>query len=390
VAPIRVLYLDHTAALSGGELALARLLGALDRARVEPIVVLAEDGPLRALLCAQSIETHVLPMASRLRETRKDSLGLVGLARHLRSLGQIWAYARSLSRLARERGAQIIYANSLKSDFYGALAARMARVPVIWHVRDRIEESYLPPAAVRLVRLTARHVPACVIANSAGTLATLRLARGQCSAVIASGLSRDHIERCWVAERRNTVPRIGIIGRLARWKGQDIFLRAAALLRQQGWPAEYCIAGGALFGEETFEAELRSLACELGIGDQVEFAGHVDVPAELRRLDILVHASTLPEPFGQVIVEGMAAEIPIVATDAGGAREIIEDGRTGLLVRMGDPAALAAALDRLLADPGYARGLATAARRHALENYTIEQSARRSETLYERVLRAAT
>lgn len=388
--PIRVLYLDHTATLSGGELALARLLGALDRTRVEPIVVLAEDGPLQELLRRESVETHVFPLSEKLRSVRKDSLGLAGLLGQLRSLGSIWRYGRWISRFARQRRADLIYSNSLKSDLYGVVAARLARVPIVWHVRDRIEVSYLPRMAVWLVRLLARHLPTCVVANSASTLATLRLGQEKPTAVIASGLTREHIERCWVPRRSNPIPQIGIVGRLAPWKGQTVFLEAAALLLRGGFPARFLIAGSALFGEEAFERQLRDRAASPDLGDHVEFLGFSDVPSVLRSLDVLVHASTTPEPFGQVIIEGMAAELPVIATDGGGAREIIENGRTGLLVPMGDAEALANALERLLAQPDWARSLAAAGRRHALEHFTVEKSARRSEALYEELVGACT
>src|SRR5215472_9161735 len=92
-SPIRVLFLDHTARLSGGELALARLLGALDRRRVEPIVVLAEEGPLGELLRQQSVETHVLALHEQLRSVRKDSLGLGGSIAQIGALGKLWRYA---------------------------------------------------------------------------------------------------------------------------------------------------------------------------------------------------------------------------------------------------------------------------------------------------------
>jgi glycosyltransferase involved in cell wall biosynthesis len=386
--PIRVLYLDHTAKLSGGELALARLLGALDRARVEPIVVLAEDGPLRELLAQQSIDTHVFPLSETVRNVRKDSLSFAGVMAQIRSLACFCRYALRISRFARELHVNLIYTNSLKSDFYGALAASLARVPLVWHVRDRIEDDYLPGTSVRLVRLLARHLPTCVVANSASTLETLRLRRSNRTAVIASGLTREHIERCSAPRRANSIPHIGIIGRIAPWKGQDVFLRAAALLIRQGFSARFRIAGSAMFGEELeFERNLRELAASLGIEEHVEFLGFSDVAAVLRSLDVLVHASRIPEPFGQVIIEGMAAGLPVIATNGGGAREIIEDGKTGLLVPMGDAPALAQALVELLTRQEFARALAVAGRQHVLEHFTIEQSARRSEALYETLAR---
>lgn len=388
--PIRVLYLDHTAKLSGAELALVRLLGALDRSRVEPIVALAEDGPLYELLTRESIDTYVLPLDEKLRNVRKGSLGLLGLLRQIRSLGSLWRYSQRIGRFAQEKHVNLIYTNSLKSDVYGAMAARSAGVPLIWHMHDRIDDHYLPAAAAWLVRLLARRLPSCVVANSASTLEALKLSARERAAIIASGLTREHIERSWAPRRSNPIPQIGIVGRLAPWKGQDVFLRAAALLLRKGIAAHFRVAGSAMFGEETFERELYALAQELEIRKHVEFLGFSDVPVFLQSLDILVHASRIPEPFGQVVIEGMAAELPVVATDGGGPREIIEDGRTGLLVPMGDAAALAEALARLLAQPEYSRSLATAGRRHVLEHFTVEKCARQSEALYEELLNAYT
>jgi len=386
--PIRVLYLDHTARLSGGELALARLLGALDRTRVEPLVLLAEEGPLREFLVRQSVETWVLPLDEKLKDVRKDSLGAAGWLAQLAALGRLWRHAWRVSRFARSHGVQLLYCNSLKADFYGALAARLAGLPLVWHIRDRIEESYLPRPAVWLVRLLARHLPVCVVANSASTLETLKLGNAQRTAVIASGITREYIERCEAPQRPNSSPRIGIVGRIAPWKGQDVFLEAAARLRHAGCAAHFCVVGAPLFGEEQWERQLREQAVSLGLDGHVEFLGFRDVPDILRSLDVLVHASKTPEPFGQVIIEGMAAGLPVVASDGGGAREIIENGRTGVLVPRGDPAALAEALADLLSQPERARTLAAAGRRHALEHYTVEKSARRSEALYEELVGA--
>ena len=383
---IRVLYLDHTARLSGAELALARLLGALDRTRVEPIVVLAEDGPLYELLTREAVDTHVLPLQEKLRNVRKGSLGLVGLLRQIRSLGSLWRYSQRIGRFAQEKRVDLIYANSLKSDVYGAMAARFAGVPLIWHMHDRIDDRYLPAVAAWLVRFLARRLPTCVIANSASTLEALRLSARKRATIISSGLTHEHIERSWVPRRSNPIPQIGIVGRIAPWKGQDVFLEAAAQILRKGIAAHFRIAGSAMFDEENFEQKLYRLAQDLGIRKHVEFLGFSDIPAFLRCLDILVHASRIPEPFGQVIIEGMGAELPVVATDGGGPREIIENGRTGLLVPMGDAEALASALTQLLAQPDWARSLAAAGRRHALEHFTVEKSARRSEALYEELV----
>jgi glycosyltransferase involved in cell wall biosynthesis len=121
-----------------------------------------------------------------------------------------------------------------------------------------------------------------------------------------------------------------------------------------------------MFGEEEYEAELRSLVDQLGITDQVEFLGFVDnVSDVLVGIDCLVHASVIPEPFGQVVVEGMAAGLPVIASAEGGPAEVITDGVDGLLCPPGDSHALAELLQRLASDPEDRHRLGEAGRRRA-------------------------
>jgi glycosyltransferase involved in cell wall biosynthesis len=139
----------------------------------------------------------------------------------------------------------------------------------------------------------------------------------------------------------------GIVGRLAPWKGQDLFLRAFAAAFPDG-RERAVVVGAALFGEDEYARRLVGLAASLGIAGRVELRGfRSDVWSELARIDVLVHASVTPEPFGQVILEGMAAGVPVIAARAGGPAEILTHDVTGELYEPDDAAALAAAMTRL-------------------------------------------
>ncbi len=345
---LRVVYLDHCALRSGAELALARLLPALDD--VDATVVLAEEGPLVALLEEGGIAVTVRPMAERSRNLRRAAV-VPGIGA-LRAVAGTLAYSLALARELRHRRLDLVVTNSLKAAIYGGVAARLAGVPLIWHLHDRIAVDYLPSAAVRLIRVAARVLPKAVIANSETTLATLELPRGRHPATRVIGNVCPLADTPSPQEPRESHRpfTVGIVGRLAPWKGQDLFLRAFARAFGSS-DARGLVIGGALFGESDFADELGHLAGELGIADRIRFTGHLDDPwPDMARLDILVHASVVPEPFGQVVVEGMALGVCVVASDTGGPAEIIDPGTDGLLFETGDEAALARALGRLAAD----------------------------------------
>ena len=145
-------------------------------------------------------------------------------------------------------------------------------------------------------------------------------------------------------------PVIAIVGRLQGWKGQETFLRAAALVLQRIPSARFLVVGGAILGwEGDYEAQLKDLARELRLGDSVCFVGHQsDVGPWYSAADVVVNAS-VGEPFGMVVIEAMARCKPLVVTDSGGIPEIVTHGQEGLLSRRASRA-MAGALCRLLSD----------------------------------------
>lgn len=355
----RVVYLDHVAELSGGELALLRLLPALTQ--IDGHVILAEDGPFLDRLIQAGISAELLTMPERTRRLRKRQLGARTVP--MRALFDTAAYTVRLAWRLRRLRPDLVHTNSMKSGVYGTLAARLAGVPAVWHVRDRVERDYLPRTAVLLIRALTWVLPRVVVSNSQATRNTLW--RRRRSVVIGEALGMPIIaaERS-IADR----PLVSLmVGRLAPWKGQIVFLRAFADAFPSGRQRAR-IVGAPLFGadEHAYAAALHQLADSLGIADRVDFCGHRDdVASELRAADVLVHASVTPEPFGQVVIEGMAAGLPVLATRGGGPAELINDGVDGFLYAPGDPAALSRLLRRLNDDPELRARVGRAGRRRA-------------------------
>jgi glycosyltransferase involved in cell wall biosynthesis len=361
-----------------------RLLPALARS-VDVHVILGEDGPLVERLRDRGIQTEVIPLAPRLRDVRRETVQPARL--DPRAVIQVPGAVFRLSRRLRALDADLVHTNSLKAAFYGGVAARLAGVPAIWHVRDRIATDYLPRAAVVLVRVASRLLPAAVVANSLATLETLPAVRS--TSLLYNPVVPDAVEPLPTVARAETMgTMIGMVGRFAPWKGQDVFLAAFARAFR-GTAVRARVIGSSLFGEEAYAESLRRQAERLGIAGQVEFRGfREDVWAELRELDVLVHCSVRPEPFGQVVLEGLAAGVPVIAAAAGGPTDLITDGVSGLLTTPGDSAELAAAMRRLVDDADLRERLAAAGRRRS-RDFTPERTAARLLDVYRRVVSRA-
>ncbi|MET8430747.1 glycosyltransferase family 4 protein [Nocardia sp. NPDC004860] len=378
MAPLKAVFLAHTAAPSGAELATLRLVSAMPAGRTA--VLYTEDGPMLRLMAARGIETRVVTNSFDSRAMTIDKAGIRSLligATGLLRLG--W----TLGATVRDLEATVLVAGSTKAMLMGAVAARRARVPLVWHVHDRVSRDYFGRVLALVIRVLGWVVARGVIANSRGTLASLYTWR-QAAVVAYPGVEfppDNHTpadESTLTRDRRPQEQRppgetiIAVVGRLAPWKGQDLFLRALADVKTL--PREVFLVGGTFFDEEPYRAELEVHATALDL--PVTFTGHVDDPESyLRHADILVHCSVLPEPFGQVVVEGMRAGCAVIATRPGGPEEIVEPGVNGLLVMAGDRAELTRALDTLIADQELRVKLADAAQVRSRE-FDVAESGR--------------
>ncbi|WP_019931296.1 glycosyltransferase family 4 protein [Nocardia sp. BMG111209] len=364
---MKAVFVAHTAAPSGAELAMLRLVSAL-QPHLDTAVVYTADGPMVDRTRERGIETRLLPNAFDSR-----SMTIAGAADPRRLLAGAAGLLRvgwALGATARELGATVLVAGSSKTLLMGAVAARRAGIPLVWQVHDRITAQYFGRALAPVLRLLGRVAAQGCIANSRGTLRTLFTWRQP--AIVAYPGLEPAPEAVRPPQREPEDAVVAVVGRLAPWKGQDVFLRALAAAKYV--PRQVLLVGGTFFDEEPYRAELERLAAELAL--PVTFTGHVDDPeALLRDVDVLVHCSVLPEPFGQVVVEGMRAGCAVVATRPGGPTEIVEPEISGLLVDAGDEAQLTAALDRLLGDPALRDRLAAAARVRA-RRFDITESAR--------------
>lgn len=387
--PLRVAVLDHTAELGGAELALLRTCAALDPARVEVTAVLFADGPLADRLRAAGVPVHVVPLDPRIAATDRVQAGR-SVAGAARSAAATLPFVARLAGVLRGLGPDVVHTTSLKADLLGWPAAALVRRPLVWHVHDRVAEDYLPAPVARGLRVLARRAPRHVVVNSRATADTLLpLPRGWTLAY--PGLAPEQVAADPAARPAPAEPVIGLVGRVSPTKGQREFVEACALLAGRFPTARFRVVGAALFTEAAYEAEVRALAERRGLGDRLVWTGWVADPvAQVDALSVLVHASPVPEPFGQVVAEGMARGVPVVATAGGGVDEIARaaDGTERcLLVPPRDPAALAEAVARVLDRPQEAAARADRAWKDVQAEFAVAETAERLTAVWQAVSR---
>ena len=374
-APRGVVVLDHTAKRSGGELALARIISALDDRHWRAHVVLGEDGPLTQELDRRGLSYEVVPMDPATQALSRDELG----HHRGRAVGTTLTYAWRIRRLTRRRQPTIVHTNSMKAHVYGVVASVGAPWRVVLHARDIWAPPYVGDRTARFLRRWATWGPDDVIANSRMTGRSTSVN----AAVIPSPVEDVFFDLA--SPTPTSVVRFGIIGRLAPWKGQDLAIEAASFLRDEpGWSLR--VVGGALFGEDDYADELPRQAERLQLTDRVSFAGVVDdVTSELESLDAVILASRSPEPFGNVIAEAMAAGRVVIVPNEGGVTEFVgtDDMQpNGVLFAANDAASLAAAMRFVLHDESRRARMGDAARATA-EQFRSREVASVLERLYD-------
>jgi glycosyltransferase involved in cell wall biosynthesis len=364
-----VLFVDHAAVMGGAQLSLLDIAEAF---RERSAIALLEDGPFAAALESRGVRVLRIGGGDALRSVRKRSV-----VPGVRPLAATVGLARAVARAAAPY--EVLYANSPKSFLVAALAAVFADRPVVWHLRDILDERHFSVANVRAVIAAANWRAVRVVANSRATADAFIAAGGRRAlvTVVHNGIDPAPFDAlgpdsCREVRAELGVPSdafvVGCFSRLHPWKGQSVLLDAVS--RMPGVHA--LVVGGALFsGEAPYEAELRARAELPSFAGRVHMLGaRDDVPRLLAACDVVVHASVLAEPFGRVLVEAMLAGRPVIATDAGGVPEVVTDGETGVLVPPGDARALGEAIDALRREPMRGAALARCASVQARQRFS--------------------
>lgn len=417
--PYDILYIAKTAK-GGSAFSLLHLVTHLDRSLFRPAVVFYSpaDGFIPGRLIERGIPVETLsPEGAPAQGGGSEPPAPASLIRRLsdagrrhnrsvhRTLGSLRQFIRSdlqrvglLYRTLRRRPPDLVHVNnSPRSERAAILAARLAGVPCLAHIR-------LFPELSAFDLWVARQAAAFVYNSRA--VADHCLAAGlpaDRGVVIHNPVDFSEYDR-WSPEAeqiRSAVraefgwpadaPLIGVVGRLDWWKGHAEFLEAVALASRSQAGLRALVVGAPETtprGRKYHEA-LLARAAAADLRGRVVFTGfRSDVARLMTALDVIVLSSSLPEPFGRVVIEGMAAGRPVVATAAGGVLDIIQDGVDGLLVPAGSAERIAEAVAGLLQDPARARRLGQTAQTHVRERFAAPVHAAQMQRLYAELLAA--
>lgn len=343
--------------LGGAEALLQTVLDGMNDAEHELELVFFEPGAWPDELRAAGFRVEVL-RAGRVRDVHRWLATVVRLVHILRA-----------------REPDVILNWAAKTQLYGAPAALLAGMAdrVVWY-QQMIPHGHWVDRCATL--LPARAIACC---SSAAAEEQSRMSPSRPTVVIHPGVPIPGGAAPGGASPPRPlalppdVPVVGLVGRLQPWKGQDRLLAAHALLRERGHHLHTVIVGGDAYGlSPDYAQSLPLLVDRLGLSGAVTLTGHVpDAGPYIEQMDILVNASD-PEPFGIVLLEGMARGVAVVAVDSGGPAELIEHERSGVLAASGEPSALADAVEVLLRSPTLRRRVAYEGRKRFMQDFTVQ------------------
>ncbi len=376
----KILFVNHTGKLGGAENGLLDIMKHLDRSRFTPLVAIPADGPLAQKLQGLDVETRIVPM---IRFTR--TMNPLTLLSYWRVL---LAVRSNLADLIRNEEIALVHSNSNIAHIYAGAVAAKCNIPSIWHSRDLVELGILGERLCRSATIiiaisnaVAKHLERYGARNKIRTIHN-----GIDLAHFVPGNSTSNARKKLGLDANRKL--VVMIGQLAPWKKHALFIEACAQLVKDHGNLHCLIVGSDLFDDHPrYRASLEALVHNRGLSDRLSFLGQRDDVVEiLKAAYVLVHPASR-EPFGRVVAEAMAMKLPVVAANAAGPSEIIENEVSGLLAEPDSPVAIARAVERLLSDLELAERIGCIARERIEASFSLERCVEQISEEYDKLLR---
>ena len=397
-----ILFLDNTYTFGGAINSLLYLLRALDKKRYVPILVTGQPEEFLSKYFSFLNWHHIelkLPWVhnriySKIIRVKPFSCGyalkVANVIRYLYwlifvTLPEAYQYYQ----IGRKYKVRLVHLNNIiGSQLAGIIAAKLLRVPCIAHLRDFEEVD-------KLTRMYAMLVDSHIAISKAiqSNLLDLAVPKEKISVIydaIDLNEFKSHYNNSDLKDEFNLAGKeklFGVFGRIIEWKGTVEFVHAAAIIIKSNPNVKAFIVGDCSDGNRAYLDEVKKLIVHYELEKEIILTGYrTDVPALMEMMDIIVHTSKRPEPFGMVLIEGMAMAKPIVATKMGGPLDIVIDGETGFLVELDGVAELANSIQLLLDDDELARTMGIKGKERVYSMFTKERYAQQVEELYSNLL----
>lgn len=386
--------------VGGSHYSLFYLVESLDKAKYDPIVVFHRDNKLIPMYRDAGIDARVFRIktpyqfATRLRST----MPLRRLMGFIQSLANLWRMVlfpalRCAVYLLKNRVDLVHLNNTIIRNHHWMLGATLVGAKCITHERG-INERISWFSIFFSNRLAA---VICISKAASDNLAQKGIRKDRL-VVVHNGLDARRVQaKVEIGEIKRQLgiptdcPVIGMVGNIKEWKGQDVVTRATAELNKR-WPNLRCLlVGDTAESDKYYEKRLRQLVSELGVAQNIVFTGYQrDVANYVNIMDVVIHASVSPEPFGRVLLEAMALRKPLVGANAGAVPEIILHGETGLMCEPGNDRALARSVAELLENPQHARAMGEKGYLRLIQEFDITKNVRATQAVYERIFSEVT
>ena len=343
---IKIAILDHSPDLGGAEVTLLTFLRNIDRSRFDVTVIVPSEGTFSRSLGASGIPVSIVHLPMGLIRLKRGK-AFQSLLLLLASLFSLQFFILNLCLYLKKNRFQLVLTNTIKSHLYGSVAARLCSIPLIWRFHDILSPSDFSPFLIKCIALFGRLFPKKILAVSKVTrdhLAQNGIDRGKID-VIFNSVDHERLESSGEFKNirgeyrlENGVKLVGCIGRIIPQKGQKVLLSAIPGVLQRYPDAVFLIVGDAFLKEEAYKMELVEFIEKSGMEKSARLTGfRTDIGNVIQSLDLVIFPSIAPEAFPLSVLEAMWLGKPVIASDIGGVKEIIEDGVTGVLVEPNHP-----------------------------------------------------
>jgi glycosyltransferase involved in cell wall biosynthesis len=375
-SPIRIMYIDTCMEMAGGQYSLLTMLERLDRSRYVPFLYTPMGSGLSARSRELGIETHRLPFSSAHLDPRPTPRPFLWAEDALRSFVGIFFLAWSMAR----KNVDVVHANTFKAALIGSLACILARKPLVFHDRITIRHGILEKMVARLA--------AKIVVVSSALAAKHGEALRKKVTLIYNGVDTDYMAPGHVSREAETggPGTVCYLGRLSWEKGVDRLIEAAELVVAK-LPGTSFLIGGSPYtpDDSAYREKLIRLVESRGLARNVSLVGHVDdARAFIAKADVIVLPSRR-ESLGRVLLEAMALEKAVVAFAVDGPKEIITDGKDGLLVEPDNVEDLAEAIITMLKDREFARQAGKMGRETVISRFSAKTSVDRIAGVYDEI-----